>query len=88
MVGDVLGRFQCALVLEICGDAGLAEGVVADHGLDTGVGRAALNHPVSVLLPHRLWRPRFPAGGAKQRPFRVFGDTGRRDVFIEVLSKL
>ena len=36
VVGDVLGRFQGAVVLEVSGDAGGAEGVVADAGLDAG----------------------------------------------------
>ena len=36
MVGDVLGRFQGAVVLEVGGNAGGAEGVVADAGLDAG----------------------------------------------------
>ena len=36
VVGDVLRRFQGAVVLEVGGDAGGAEGVVADAGLDAG----------------------------------------------------
>ena len=35
MIGDVLGVFERALVLEVCGDARGAEGVIADPGLDT-----------------------------------------------------
>ena len=38
MVGDVLGRFQGAVVVEVGGDAGGPEGVVADEGLDAGGG--------------------------------------------------
>src|SRR5271169_505395 len=43
VVGDVLRRFEGALVLQVRGDAGRAESVVSDPSLDAGVGRAALN---------------------------------------------
>jgi len=57
MIGDVLRGLKRAFVFEICGDAGGAESVIANPGLDAGAGRAALNHPVGVLLPTRspLW---------------------------------
>ena len=54
MIGDVLRGLKRALVFQIRRDAGGAEGVIADPGLDAGIGRAALNHPVGVLLPHRV----------------------------------
>ena len=42
VVGDVLGRFQGAVVLEVSGDTGGAEGVVADAGLDAGGGEVGV----------------------------------------------
>ncbi len=40
VVGDVLRGFKCAVVLQVRGDAGGAEGVVSDPRLDTsGLGR-------------------------------------------------
>jgi hypothetical protein len=48
--------FECTVVLELGGNAGRAESVIADPGLDAGVGRTPLNHPVSILLPHRIAR--------------------------------
>ena len=48
--------------------------VVPDPGLDAGVGRPALNHPVGVLLPH---------GVAGQRAGQRAGLASRRDVFVE-----
>lgn len=85
VVGDVLRGFQRAAVLQVRGDAGSAKRVVSDPRLDAGVGRPALDHPVGVLLPHRLLLAGLAAGRAKQRAVRVSGDTRRRDVFIEVL---
>ena len=56
MDGEVLGMFERAFVLEIGGDAGRAEDVITDPGLDTGVGRAPLNYAVSILLPRGVSR--------------------------------
>ena len=66
VVGDVLRRFELAIVLQVGGDAGRAERVVADLGLDAGGPGAPLNHPVGVLLPHRV--PGESAGLAGRRP--------------------
>jgi hypothetical protein len=41
-------------IFEVGGDAGRAERVVADSGLDARVRSPALDHPVGVLLPHRM----------------------------------
>lgn len=46
MVGDVLRGFERALVLQVGGDAGRPEGVVADPGLDAGA--AALAQSIRV----------------------------------------
>jgi hypothetical protein len=68
VVGDRLRVFERALVLEVGGNSRRTERVVADPGLDARVCGPALNHPVGVLLPHRLrlaglaaGRTRFPA---------------------------
>ena len=44
--GYLLLSLERVVVLQICRDAGRAEGVIADAGLDAGVGRAALNHAI------------------------------------------
>ena len=59
MIGDLLGDFKLAAVLQVGGYAGGAKSVVADLRLDAGGGRAALDDAVGVLLPER-----FPAENA------------------------
>jgi hypothetical protein len=49
VVGECLGVLERALVLEVGGDAGRAEGMIADLGLDARR-RAPLDHPIHVLL--------------------------------------
>jgi hypothetical protein len=39
-----------AFFFQVRGAAGRAESVVPDSGLDAGGARAALNHPVGILL--------------------------------------
>jgi hypothetical protein len=56
MISDMLRHFQLATVLKIRGDAGSAEGVIADLRLDTGGLRAPLDHAVGVLLVHGFFR--------------------------------
>jgi hypothetical protein len=56
MIGDMLPHFQLATVLKIRGDAGCAEGMIADLRLDAGGFRAPLDHAVGVLLVHGLFR--------------------------------
>lgn len=46
--------FQRTVVFQISGDAGRAESVIADPGLDADIRRVALNHPIGVLLRHRV----------------------------------
>src|SRR5229473_2300977 len=64
VVGERPGVLKSALVLEIGGDAGRAEGVIADLGLDARR-RPALDHPVYVLSPHSLRLAGLAAGGAE-----------------------
>ena len=88
MVGDSLGRLQLAAILHEGGDAGRPEGVIADLCFDLrGLG-SALDHPVSVLLPHRSFGE-ISASAARDRPkegtFRLAADLGGGDVLIEKL---
>jgi hypothetical protein len=65
VVGERLGVFESALVLEVGGDAGRAEGVIADFGLDACRCAGSFGiHPVAniarawpVLRPFRLAFP-------------------------------
>ena len=57
--------FELAVVFEIGGDAGRAESVVADAGLDAGGGRAALNHGIGVLLPDFIFGKRASLAGRR-----------------------
>jgi hypothetical protein len=88
VVGDLLGRFQLAAVLHVGGDAGRPEGVIANLRFDLRSLRPALDHPVSVLLPHRSFGE-LPASAARDRPkqgtVRLAADLGGGDVFIEEL---
>ena len=84
MVGDRLRVLQQALVFQVGGDPGRAKGMIADPGLDAGGGGAALDHPVGILLPHRLRVAGLAPGGAEQRAVRLAGDAGGGDVLVEV----
>ena len=90
MIGDLLRGPERALVLEVGGDAGGAEGVMADPGLDAGVPGAALNHAIGVLLLYGVAGKRTSLAGrrAKQRPVWVASDTGCRDVFVQVVFQI
>jgi hypothetical protein len=55
VIGDLLRDFERAAVLEVRGDAGGAERVVADLRFDAGSGCSPLNDAVGVLLPE--WSP-------------------------------
>jgi hypothetical protein len=84
MIGDVLRGLKRAFVFEVSRDAGRAEGVIADLGLDAGVGCAALNHAVGILLVHGITRERasLPDGRAEQGSIVVVGDPGGGNAFI------
>jgi hypothetical protein len=79
VVGDLLRGLQRAVVLEIGGDAGGAEGVIADAGLDAGGLGAPLYHAVGVLLPHGVAGQCAGLAGrrAEQGAVRVAGDAPR-----------
>ncbi len=82
MIGDVLGGFEHALVVQVRGAAGRTEGVVADPGLDAGRSGTPLNHSVGVLLPHGVAGENGGLAGRcpEQRRARVSGDISGRDV--------
>ena len=77
---------RAPLLLEVGGDAGGAEGMVADAGLDAGGFGAPLNHAVGVLLPQGLGGEQAGAagGGPEKRPVEVLGNAGSREVGVEV----
>ena len=86
VVGDVLGRLERAAVLQVGGDAGGAEGMVPDPGLDAGGLRPALDHAVGVLLPQSVaGEPaRSARRGLEQGCVRVLRDAGRGDIFVQI----
>src|SRR4051812_19188346 len=90
VVGHGGGVLQRAAVLEVGGDAGGAEAVVADRGGDAGGGGAAADHGVGVGL--RQGRAGELAGaaadGAEQRPLRVAAQAGAVEVGGEVVIKV
>ena len=76
VVGDVLRRFRGTVVVEVGGDTGGAEGVVADAGQDAGGSGPPLNNAVGVLLPQGLGGEQAGAvgGDPEKRPVKVLGD--------------
>jgi hypothetical protein len=90
VIGYVLRGLKRSFIFEIGGDAGCTEGMIADSGLDADVGRAALNHAVGVLLPHRVARKLagLADGRAEQGSVVIMGDVGGGDIFIEVVFQI
>ena len=64
------------MVLEVGGDAGGPEGMVADAGLDAGGFGPPLNHAVGVLLPQGFGGEQAGAAGGRpeKRPVEVLGN--------------
>ncbi len=54
MRGHLLGDLQPSTVPEIRGNAGGAEGMTADLGLDPSVGSSPANHPPYIRLEQRI----------------------------------
>jgi hypothetical protein len=67
MVGDLLRHFQLAAVLQIRGDAGRTESMIADARFDAGRSRAPADDAVGVLLEEGIGckLARLPTGGAR-----------------------
>src|SRR5260370_32820554 len=65
-------------------NAGRAESVIADPRLEADGARAALDHAVSVLLPHFLLLAGLAAGCAEKRAIGIAGDAGGRDVLVDI----
>jgi hypothetical protein len=62
MIGNLLRHFQLAAVLQISGDAGRPESMIADARLYAGGFRPALDDAIGVLLAGlSVNRPVFPA---------------------------
>src|SRR5260370_41613230 len=78
--------FERAAVVEIGGDAGGAEGVIADRRRNTGVPRAALKHAPGVGLRHRAVRKnsRAPVAGPEKHPLEIAGEGRGLDVVLQV----
>jgi hypothetical protein len=90
MIGNLMRSLKRAVVFQISRNAGRAEGVITNPGLDAGVGRAALNHAIGILLPHGVAGELagLAGGGAEERPVRIPGDAGGGDIFVEVLIQI
>jgi len=84
--GHHLGVFKGPAVIEVCGDAGGAEGVIADRRGNAGVRCAALKHAPCVGLAHRAIGKNSgaPEGGAEKRPLAVAGEAGCFNVVLKV----
>jgi len=87
MVGDLLRHFQLAAVLQIRGNAGRSEGMIANPRFDAGRFRAPADDAVSVLLEERIacQLAGFAAGGAEEIAVDVIGDAGRFDIIVQTL---
>ena len=70
MVGDLLRHFQLAAVLQIRGNAGRAEGMIANPRFDAGRFRAPADDAMGVLLEEGVGckLAGLAAGGAEEIP--------------------
>jgi hypothetical protein len=84
--GHGLGVLERAAIIEISGDAGGAEGVIADCRGNAGVARTALKHAPRVGLGYRARckNAHAPDGGARERPLAVAGEAGCLDVVLKI----
>ena len=73
VVGHLLGDFEFAAVAEVFGDAGGAEAVSADSGVDASGAGPASGHEVDVGLAHRVW---------SEKAGRTPGSTKKVDVWV------
>ncbi len=88
MRGDLLGVLECPAVLEVGGDAGGAERVVADRGFDSGSCGPSADHPPGVSLGHRRTGKRpssFDGDGTEKGAFLIFPEVGGGEVSVEIL---
>jgi len=88
MVCHLTRSSQRPVTLEVVGDAGCAQGVIADLGFNAHLARVALDHAIGVLLRHAVRGASRPPRGAEERPVPVPGDAGCPDVFIQVAFQL
>src|SRR5208282_3313512 len=85
-----LSVLKRAAVVEIGGDAGGAESVVANRRRNIRVTRAALEHAPGVRLRHRAISQNAgaPDGRAEQRPSAIIGKFGGLDVVLQVVLEM
>jgi hypothetical protein len=78
VVGHGCCVFECAAILQVGGDAGGAEGVVANLRRYAGRRGAALDHGIGIGLGQGSARqlPRTAAYRPEERPLRILGDAG------------
>ena len=90
MCGHLLGNLQSSTIPEIGSDAGGAEGMTADLGLDPGLGSSPANHPPHIGLQQGTVAssPPRPLLVRKSGPFSVLGDAGGGDVFLQVAVQI
>ncbi len=84
MVGDLLGVLDGAAILEVGGDAGGSEGVVADFfGQADGLG-SAFDHPPGLDAVHRTGGElTVPVDGAEEGGLLLGSDASGRDVGVK-----
>jgi hypothetical protein len=87
VVSDLLRHLQLTAVLQIGGDAGRAEGLIADARLDAGRFRAPADDAVRILLEEGIGckLAGLAAGAAEEIAVDVIGDAGRFDVIVQTL---
>lgn len=83
MVRHRLRVFERTGVLQVGDNAGRAESVIADPGLEAERGRAAPDHTVGFLLLAGL-----AASSAEKRPLGIDGDAGGRDVLVGITLQI
>src|SRR5258708_4375489 len=87
MIGDLLGHFEFAGVLQIRRNAGRAESMIANPRFDAGRFRAPADDAVGVLLEEGIGckLASLAAGGTEEIAVDVIGDAGRFDIIVQTL---
>src|SRR5260370_40690464 len=90
MRGHLSADLEPAAVLEVGGDAGGAEGVTTNLGLDPCSRSSAANHPPDIGLEQGIagQLAGAAASGAEERPFPICGDAGSRDVLLQIAIEI
>src|SRR5258708_24372811 len=87
VVSDLLRDFEFAAVLQIGGDAGRAESMIANPRFDAGRFGAPADDTVGVLLEEGIGckLAGLAAGGGEEIPAAVIHDAGRLAVTLRIL---